>query len=515
MDDPARAGPRLVLLGRPGLLEALDQGNHAVVPRSGQARPRALRRRYRRSARRSRSAAGPARPAACSACARTPPRWLPRPPPGGGRSSVIAGPLADGQGLATSPSTCGAAWGRCTRGPTGSPVSAASGLVAALKMTFVHCGPRASSSACVRSPPSVSSPASRSDLAHRARASARTARTSESPGASYRTTPGATTAPAVTMLPRMTRGTSSAMTSSFPSPFCTLTTAGVGQRRPRARDRLPGVQRLGRHHAEVAGGQVAPVGPGPDRGGEVRCRVAPGPCPVTRSPIRLDRGHVLGPRVDRPHLDAGHPRQVRGVQAPDRPAADDGDPDLSGHRDGGHSEAEPVRAMSPQIDRARPADAEARRHLPVAADRQAAGRRRAPAGRPAPMQHRRAAPGGTGSAEPGPELAALAAEQRRRARHRLRDGYARRPGRRPSGPAGPDRRRGRPRPPPPAGPRRSASARTASQSARAQSSWAWRLAGGAAAMPRLSAGSTTRSPNRCSHRFWSSPCCPTYGICSA
>ncbi len=46
-------------------------------------------------------------------------------------------------------------------------------------------------------------------------------------------------------------------------------------------------------------------------------------------------------------------------------------------------------------------------------------------------------------------------------------------------------------------PRRAASCMALSASLRAQSSSAWRVAGGAAAMPRLSAGSMTRSPNRC------------------
>ena len=45
--------------------------------------------------------------------------------------------------------------------PTVSPVRAESGLVAELKTTLVHCGPRASASAWVTRPPRVSRPASR------------------------------------------------------------------------------------------------------------------------------------------------------------------------------------------------------------------------------------------------------------------------------------------------------------------------------------------------------------------
>src|SRR6185437_12222991 len=66
--------------------------------------------------------------------------------------------------------------------------------------------------------------------------------------------------------------------------------------------------------------QVTPVGAGADLGGELR---QPGD-PQAAGP---DRIHVLGPGVDGPYLDAGHARQVRGVQAPDRAAADHGDTD--------------------------------------------------------------------------------------------------------------------------------------------------------------------------------------------
>src|SRR6185369_1171756 len=102
------------------------------------------------------------------------------------------------------------------------------------------------------------------------------------------------------------------------------------QGRPRPRHRGPRVQRLGGDQAEVARGQVTPVGAGADLGGEVR---QPGD-PQAAGP---DRVHVLGPGVDGPYLDAGHTRQVRGVQAPDRAAADDGD--------AGHEPASAIRAI--------------------------------------------------------------------------------------------------------------------------------------------------------------------------
>ena len=115
----------------------------------------------------------------------------------------------------------------------------------------------------------------------------------ESPGASYRTTPGATTAPAVMMLPRMTRGTSSAMTSSLPSPFCTLTTAASVQGRLRALHGRAGVQGLGGDDPEIARGQLAAFGSRMNRRDEVRE-------PGDPQPTRLHRVHVLRPRGRRP-----------------------------------------------------------------------------------------------------------------------------------------------------------------------------------------------------------------------
>ena len=114
--------------------------------------------------------------------------------------------------------------GSSQTGPTGRPVRAASGLVAELKMTLSHCGPRASTMAWHGSPARVS----RSESATTSPIVAgfgSNGPSQVSPGASKRTTPGSTIAPAGRIVPRMTRGTGSAMTSSLPSPFCTLATA--------------------------------------------------------------------------------------------------------------------------------------------------------------------------------------------------------------------------------------------------------------------------------------------------
>ena len=91
-------------------------------------------------------------------------------------------------------------------------------------MTLSHWGPRASTTAWHGRPARVS----RSDSATTSPIVAgfgSNGPSQVSPSASKRTTPGSTIAPAGRIVPRMTRGTSSAMTSSLPSPFCTLATA--------------------------------------------------------------------------------------------------------------------------------------------------------------------------------------------------------------------------------------------------------------------------------------------------
>ena len=98
-------------------------------------------------------------------------------------------------------------------------------------------------------------------------------------------------------------------------------------------------------------GQLAAVGSRVHPRGEVRE-------PGDPQPVRLHRVHVLRPRVDGPHLDAGHPGEMPGVQAADRAAADDRDADRvaafgDAGRDGvalGHDAARAVLAISSQMD---------------------------------------------------------------------------------------------------------------------------------------------------------------------
>ncbi len=74
-------------------------------------------------------------------------------------SARVAGQRDAGRGAQTasassiSRSTSRRSAGSVHTWPTVSPVSADSGLVAALNTTFVHCGPRASATACVRGRP--------------------------------------------------------------------------------------------------------------------------------------------------------------------------------------------------------------------------------------------------------------------------------------------------------------------------------------------------------------------------
>ena len=110
-----------------------------------------------------------------------------------------------------------------------SPVSAPSGFEAALKISFVHCAPRASASAFVGMPLRVSASASRSTSAIVAGRSSN-GPIQVSPAVSISTTPGATTWPAGNVVPRITRATCSAITSSLPTPFCTLQTAPSAKR---------------------------------------------------------------------------------------------------------------------------------------------------------------------------------------------------------------------------------------------------------------------------------------------
>src|SRR5690349_13609425 len=235
----------------------------------------------------------------------------------GGRTGTIPARSQTASASATSASTWPRRARSVQRGPIGSPVSAASGLVAELKMTFVHCGPRASASACVRSPPAPR--LERPEPGVPGRVVPHYAGRHDRPGRDD----------AAADDPRHQFGDHLLVAE----PVLHADHGGAGQGRPRPRHRGPRVQRLGGDQAEVARGQVTPVGAGADLGGEVR---QPGD-PQAAGP---DRVHVLGPGVDGPYLDAGHTRQVRGVQAPDRAAADDGD--------AGHEGSNAIRAISAQ-----------------------------------------------------------------------------------------------------------------------------------------------------------------------
>ena len=129
--------------------------------------------------------------------------------------------------------------------PCVSPVSAPIGFVAALKITFRHCGPRASATACVGIPARVHASASRSISASGA------GRGSNgpivvSPLTSHCTWPGSRIFPAGNVVPRITRSTCSAIASSLPTPFWTETTAPSANACATAAHRRAGV------HAFVA-----------------------------------------------------------------------------------------------------------------------------------------------------------------------------------------------------------------------------------------------------------------------
>src|SRR5581483_8306236 len=108
--------------------------------------------------------------------------------------------------------------------PCVKPVSAAIGFEAALKISLRHCAPRASSSACVGMPALVhASATSRTFSIGAGRGS--NGPICVSPRVSMATWPGSTRWPAGKVVPRITCSTCSAITSSFPAPFCTEQTA--------------------------------------------------------------------------------------------------------------------------------------------------------------------------------------------------------------------------------------------------------------------------------------------------
>ena len=300
--------------------------------------------------------------------------------------------------------------------------------MAELKTTFVHCGPRASASAWVVRPPSVSSRARRSISLHRRRAGLE------------RAEPGVAGGVVADHAGRDDRagGDDGAADDARHQLGDDLLVAEavlqaddgrVGEGLPRAGDGRPGVQRLGRDEAEVAVGEVAPVGSGVHGGGEVGQ-------PGDRSPSPADRVHVRGPGVDDPDLDLRGAGEVRGVQAADRAAADNRHPERVG---AAHDRLQGRAARSRGRSRGRP---RRRRGRPPGGRRRGAAARRAGRGRVASPAPRR--PPAGPNRWPGHRCRSRTAPPRPRRPGRSR---ARRQVRRPSGPAGSGRRRGRrPRP---------------------------------------------------------------------
>ena len=104
--------------------------------------------------------------------------------------------------------------------PCVSPVSAPTGLVAALKMSLRHWGPRASLTASVGRPAREHAAARRSTSSNGGGLGSK-GPIVVSPFTSHWTWPGSMTRPAGKVVPRITRGTCSASASSLPIPFWT------------------------------------------------------------------------------------------------------------------------------------------------------------------------------------------------------------------------------------------------------------------------------------------------------
>ena len=140
----------------------------------------------------------------------------------GSASSSIPCAAATALPSSTSPETSARRSGRSQTRPCVRPVSAPIGFVDALKITFRHCGPRASATAFAGIPARVQASARRS--------TARAGRGSSygpnvvSPCTSHCTCPGSRSLPAGNVVPRMTRSTCAASVSSLPSPFWTVAT---------------------------------------------------------------------------------------------------------------------------------------------------------------------------------------------------------------------------------------------------------------------------------------------------
>ena len=114
----------------------------------------------------------------------------------------------------------------------------------------------------------------------------RTARASCRPSRPTARAPGSTIFPAGNVVPRITRSTWPASTSSLPSPFCTVATEPLANACAVARDRSLGVHRLRRDDAEVARRELRRVGRRAQPADDVARAGEP-------QPVRVDRVDVL------------------------------------------------------------------------------------------------------------------------------------------------------------------------------------------------------------------------------
>ncbi len=136
----------------------------------------------------------------------------------GSASSTICCAAATALPSSTSPETSRRSAGSSQTRPCVRPVSAPTGFVAALKISFRHCGPRASATASVGRPARVHASASRSISSNGAGLGSK-GPIVVSPLTSHWTWPGSTIRPAGKVVPRITRETCPASVSSLPMPF--------------------------------------------------------------------------------------------------------------------------------------------------------------------------------------------------------------------------------------------------------------------------------------------------------
>ena len=124
--------------------------------------------------------------------------------------------------------------------------------------------------------------------------------------------------PAGKVVPRITRGTCWAISSSLPTPFCTLQTAPSAKIADAAAIAEAVCIDLVATMPKSQGG-ISPASVRAWTGATISAR------PVSRSPRGVDRRDVVGDDVVGPHLDVLERRQMRGEEASNGAAADDAD----------------------------------------------------------------------------------------------------------------------------------------------------------------------------------------------